>query len=66
MRSQTQDWGCDKKIEQNYSDGSAFAIVFLGAKHAGATVLYMHVLTQDILFNIDIWLVNHATKSVDF
>ena len=33
----------DKKIEQNYLDASAFAIVFLRAEHACATVLHMQL-----------------------
>ena len=51
-----------KKIEQNYLDGSTFATVFPGAKHAGATVLYMQHLTHDISFNDDLWHINHETK----
>ena len=31
----------DKKIEQNYLDASAFAIVYLLAKHASGTVFNM-------------------------
>ena len=37
-----------------YLDGSAFAMVFLQAKHAGATVLHMQLWTHDISFNIDL------------
>ena len=31
----------EKKTEQNYLNGSAFAMVFLRAKDAGAAVLHM-------------------------
>ena len=37
-----------RKIEKNYLDSSAFAIVFLCAKHAGATVLHMKLWTHFI------------------
>ena len=40
---------CEKKIEQNYIDGSAFAIVILRAKHAGATVSirnFQHMISR--------------------
>ena len=37
-----QDCKCVIKIEKNYLNGSAFAIVFLRAEHAGATVLICH------------------------
>ena len=48
----------------NYLDVSAFAIVFLRAEHAGATVLREQLWTHDILFAIDFWLMNHETLNV--
>ena len=41
------DCECETKIEQNYSHGAVFAIAFLWAKHAGATVLYNQFWTHD-------------------
>ena len=56
LRILTRDWECNKKFEENYLEGSAFAIVFLRVKHAGATVLHKQFLTHDISFKIDICL----------
>ena len=53
-----QEAELEKKIEQVYLDGSAFAIVFLRAKHAGGTVLHMQLWTLDISFNVyDLWTI---------
>ena len=41
-------------IEQNHSDDSAIAIVFLRAKRAGATVVHVQIWTHDIPFNNDL------------
>ena len=43
-----------------------FAIVYLRAKHAGATVLHMQLWKHDVLFNIDLWGMNHWAKKVYF
>ena len=66
LKSWTRGLECDKKIEKNYLDGLAFALVFLGAKHAGATVLHMQLWTLDSSFNVDLWLMNQWTKNVYF
>ena len=57
---------CDKKTELTCLDGSAFAIVFLIAQHAGATVLHMQPWAHVILINTEIWFANHVTKVVHF
>ena len=36
-----RDCECENKMEQNYLDGSAFAMVMLRAKDTGAAVLHM-------------------------
>ena len=66
LRSWARDCESEKRIEQNYFNGSAFTIICLRANHAGATVLHMPLSTYRILFDIDIWLMNHETKSVYF
>ena len=40
-------------MEQNGFDSSAFAILFLWARHAGATVLHMQLLTHGVTFDVD-------------
>ena len=39
-------------MERNYLDCSAFAVVFLRADNAGATVLFMPLSNHGISFNI--------------
>ena len=39
LRCLARYWECNKKIEQNYLDGSAFAIVFIRAKHTAPVQL---------------------------
>ena len=43
-------------MDQNYLDSSAFAVVFLRAKDAGAAVLNMLFLTPGISFDVDLGL----------
>ena len=43
-------------MEQKYLDGSAFALIFLRTKHAGAAVLKMLFRAPDIFFMIDLGL----------
>ena len=66
-------WGVEVETasaKRSYSifflDGSALAIVFLRAKHAGATVLHMQFSTHHIFFTIDLWRMNHWEKSILF
>ena len=62
LRSWTRQSESENKIVRSFFDGSAFAIVSLGAKQASATVLYMQFWTQDISFNIDLWLIKPEVK----
>ena len=55
-----------KENGENCLDGSAYAIVFLRAKYAGATELHMQILTHDISFNIDLSLMYYGTKTFYF
>ena len=55
-----RDFECEKK---NYLVGSALAVIFLHAKHAGAVVFKMIFWTPGILFNIDLSFMARETKS---
>ena len=63
MRILTRDLDCEKKLEQNYTDSSAFAMIFLQAKHACAAMTKMFFWTPDISFNIDSGLLIPNTKN---
>ena len=65
-RSWTQEFEWEKKTEQNYLYCLAFAIVFLRAKRVGAIVLHMQLWTHNISFNIDLRLMSHWRKNVNF
>ena len=58
----THYFECEKKMEQDYLDGSVFAMVFLRAIYASAAVLNMIFLTADISLNIDIGLLIPGTE----
>ena len=64
LRSWSHACECKKKVEQNCLDGSAFAIVFLRARHAVATVLHMQQWTHHIPLNMDLWFMNLGPKNV--
>ena len=40
--------------------------ISLRGKHAGVTVLHMQLWAHEFSFNIDLWLVNHGTESLNF
>ena len=50
LRSWTHAYECERKMQQNYLDGLAYAVVFPRAKHVGADVLKMLFSTSDMSF----------------
>ena len=66
QRTWTRACECEKEMDKIYLDGSAFTIIFLRAKQACATMLYIQFWTHVISFNIDLWLMNPGTQSVNF
>ena len=62
LRSLTRDFQGEMKIEQNYLDGSAFAIVLPRAKYGGTAVLKMLFCTPNVSFNIDLRLMTSGTE----
>ena len=52
-----------KKMRQNFSDGWAFATIFIRAKHAGAVVLKMIFSTSDVSFTIEFALMTPRKQS---
>ena len=54
LRSWTRNSDCEKKMEQNYLDGSAFATVFYGPMQPCLTWFFEHLISLIVLV-LNLW-----------